>query len=257
MSRTSPPTARPSTFLRARCGSLRAVVASRIAYAGLSLRCPSASCSGIDWTASTATGAEPVAGREAVYTNLTPGPTLPRHRVQRRRPLDQRRSVGSLRRRADALADGWFRLSAVLLSVLAGWGVFRLRVFHVARQLNMRFEERLAERTRIAQELHDTLLQGFISASMQLHVATDRLPADSPVKPSLGRVLEPDGAVIEEGRKAVRGCGRHAVPRTISSRPSPAFRGAGGGSRPTTGSSSRAAQASASAGPRRGLPDWP
>ena len=32
------------------------------------------------------------------------------------------------------------------------------------------FDERLAERTRIARELHDTLLQGFVSASMQLHV---------------------------------------------------------------------------------------
>ena len=49
----------------------------------------------------------------------------------------------------------------------------------------MRFEERLAERTRIAQELHDTLLQGFVSASMQLHVAADALPEDSPAQAPL------------------------------------------------------------------------
>ena len=72
-------------------------------------------------------------------------------------------------------------------------------------QLNLRFEERLGERTRIAQELHDTLLQGFLSASMQLHVAVDRLPADSPVRPSMGRVLQLMSQVIEEGRNAVRG----------------------------------------------------
>ena len=48
-------------------------------------------------------------------------------------------------------------------------------------------EERLAERTRIAQELHDTLLQGFLSSSMQVHVAADRLPEDSPSKPILER----------------------------------------------------------------------
>ena len=57
----------------------------------------------------------------------------------------------------------------------------------------------------IAQELHDTLLQGFVSASMQLHVAVDRLPADSPAKSSLGRVHELMARVIEEGRNAVRG----------------------------------------------------
>jgi len=71
-------------------------------------------------------------------------------------------------------------------------------------RLNLQFEERFAERTRIAQELHDTLLQGFLSASMQLHVAVDNLPADAPSKPRLARVLELMGQVIEEGRNAVR-----------------------------------------------------
>ena len=75
----------------------------------------------------------------------------------------------------------------------------------MARQLNLRFEERLAERTRIAQELHDTLLQGFVSASMQLHVAVDRLPDDSPAKPSLDQGHDLMGRVIDEGRHAVRG----------------------------------------------------
>jgi signal transduction histidine kinase len=72
-------------------------------------------------------------------------------------------------------------------------------------RLHLRFGERLAERTRIAQELHDTLLQGFLSASMQVHVATDSLPADSPAKPTLTRALQLMRQVIEEGRNAVRG----------------------------------------------------
>ena len=84
-------------------------------------------------------------------------------------------------------------------------GLFRFRVSHVSRNLNRQFEAQLAERTRIAQELHDTLLQGFISASMQLHVASDRLPPDSMVKPAIGRVLELMRRVIDEGRVAVRG----------------------------------------------------
>ena len=75
----------------------------------------------------------------------------------------------------------------------------------LSKQLNDRFKERLTERTRIAQELHDTLLQGFISASMQLHVAADQVPEDSPAKAPLGRVLQLMEQAILEGRNAVRG----------------------------------------------------
>src|ERR1700688_2606591 len=39
-------------------------------------------------------------------------------------------------------------------------------------------EERLAERKRIAQDLHDTLLQGFFAVSMQLRAAVESLPTD-------------------------------------------------------------------------------
>jgi signal transduction histidine kinase len=58
---------------------------------------------------------------------------------------------------------------------------------------------------RVAQELHDTLLQGVISASMQLDVAVDHLPPDSPVQPSLRHILQIMGQVIEEGRNTLRG----------------------------------------------------
>jgi|SRR6516225_11680736 len=40
------------------------------------------------------------------------------------------------------------------------------------------------ERTRIARELHDTLLQSFMGASLQLGVAVNRLPSDSLVNRS-------------------------------------------------------------------------
>jgi len=99
----------------------------------------------------------------------------------------------------------WFRLSAVFACLLAILALYRFRMRQLTRQLNVRFEERLAERMRIAQELHDTLLQGFLGASMQLHVAVDHLPADSPAKPMLGRVLKLIGQVIEEGRNTIRG----------------------------------------------------
>ena len=43
---------------------------------------------------------------------------------------------------------------------------------------------RLEERTRIARELHDTVLQSFLGASMQLGVAMNSLRSDSLFKPS-------------------------------------------------------------------------
>ena len=99
----------------------------------------------------------------------------------------------------------WFRLLSVLAFGFALLALYRLRLNKLTRQLSVRFEERLAERTRIAQELHDTLLQGFISASMQLHVAVENLPDDSPSKPPLGNVERLMRQVIDEARNAVQG----------------------------------------------------
>src|SRR5262249_31733798 len=64
---------------------------------------------------------------------------------------------------------------------------------------------RLEERTRIAQELHDTLLQTFLSASIQLGVAADAVPQESPVKSRLDRVLQIMSRGIEESRTTIQG----------------------------------------------------
>ena len=99
----------------------------------------------------------------------------------------------------------WFRLILGLIGAFLVLQLYRWRQRRLIRELNVRFEQRLAERTRIAQDLHDTLLQGLLSASMQLHVANDQIPSDSSAKPLVGRVLELMGQVVEEGRNAVRG----------------------------------------------------
>jgi signal transduction histidine kinase len=99
----------------------------------------------------------------------------------------------------------WFPPVCVVLGATVIFGAHRLRLYQMSRKLNVRFEERLAERTRVAQELHDTLLQGVLSASMQLHVALDQLPEDSPSRPALNRVLQLMGQVVDEGRNTLRG----------------------------------------------------
>jgi signal transduction histidine kinase len=98
----------------------------------------------------------------------------------------------------------WFLLLCVLASLSTLSAFYGYRVHQSARQLKARFEERLAERTRIAQEFHDTLLQGVIGASMQLDTALDRLPDDSEAKPSLEHVLHVMRQVIDDGGNALQ-----------------------------------------------------
>jgi hypothetical protein len=98
----------------------------------------------------------------------------------------------------------WFLLLCVLACLPAILAVYSYRLHQKTRRLHLRFEERLAERTQVAQELHDTLLQGVISASMQLHIAVDGLPDNLPSKPSLTHVLQVMSQVLEEGRNALQ-----------------------------------------------------
>ena len=149
---------------------------------------------------------EPVAAREAVYTNLGPGSYRFRVMASNSEGVwNGRESAVRFEIEPALWQTWWFRLSCALAAGLSVFAFFRVRVRRLTRLLNVRFEERLAERTRIAQDLHDTLLQGVLSASMQLHVADEQLPDASPAKPLVGRVLQLMTQVVEEGRTAVRG----------------------------------------------------
>lgn len=70
-------------------------------------------------------------------------------------------------------------------------------------QLTLRFEERLAERTRIARELHDTLLQSFQGLMFHFQAVNDQLPPGK-AKEDLERVLDQADQAIIEGRDAIQ-----------------------------------------------------
>jgi ligand-binding sensor domain-containing protein/signal transduction histidine kinase len=97
-----------------------------------------------------------------------------------------------------------FDISVVAAGTLLVWVLYRRRLRYVAAAINMRFEERLADRIRIAQELHDTLLQEFVSASMHLHVFADEL-SGHPTRPKLDPILRRVTHAIEEGRRTMLG----------------------------------------------------
>jgi signal transduction histidine kinase len=148
----------------------------------------------------------PVSAREATYTNLPPRRYTFRVIACNNDGVWNEQGAALDFAIAPAFYQtSWFLLLCVASAGSLGWMGYRWRVRQVRARLNLRFNERLSERTRIARELHDTLLQGFLSASMQLHVAVDRLPAESPEKPRLNRVQELMRIVIDEGRNAVRG----------------------------------------------------
>ena len=64
---------------------------------------------------------------------------------------------------------------------------------------------RLEERTRFARELHDTLLQTVMGATLQLGGAVQSLPSDSPIKPKLDQIVELMEKGIAEGRDTIQG----------------------------------------------------
>jgi signal transduction histidine kinase/ligand-binding sensor domain-containing protein len=147
---------------------------------------------------------QPTLSREARYTNLAPGPYRFRARAfALGRSWSGPEAALRLHVEPGVFEKGWVRLTALLTVGLVLAGLYRLRVHRVTRRLHVLFEERLAERLRIANDLHDTLLQGLVSASMQLYAASERLPPDSPARPLLNRVQEVMGRVIGDGRAAV------------------------------------------------------
>lgn len=83
---------------------------------------------------------------------------------------------------------------------------YRLRVRQLSRAYNARLEERWAERTRIARELHDTLLQSFQGLMFRLQTVRNLLPArpDEAIAVLDPALLHGDDA-IDEARSAVDG----------------------------------------------------
>src|SRR5204862_2653241 len=70
----------------------------------------------------------------------------------------------------------WFRNVTGAIIIFSFWGFLQLRLHQQAREFNVRFEERLGERTRIARELHDTLLQSFHGLLLRFQAAYNLLP---------------------------------------------------------------------------------
>jgi signal transduction histidine kinase len=103
-----------------------------------------------------------------------------------------------------AIGAGWTR-GPVQRTFEQTQGRYHPHQERLNREHNLRLEERRKERAHIARELHDTLFQGFLGASLLLHTTVEQLPADSPSRTPLSHALRAVYRVVDEGRAALDG----------------------------------------------------
>ena len=100
----------------------------------------------------------------------------------------------------------WFRAVCVVASLLVLWGLYQLRLRQIAQAFNTRLEERVAERTRIARDLHDTLLQSFQGLLLRFQMVRELLRMrPSEADKMLESAIDQTAQAITEGRNAVQG----------------------------------------------------
>jgi signal transduction histidine kinase/ligand-binding sensor domain-containing protein len=120
---------------------------------------------------------EPTNLREIDYTNIAPGQY--RFHVMARNPdgvWSGEKSTTPFEVEAAYWQTRWFQAGCVVALVLTVFGFHQLRLQQLARRLNVGLEARVSERTRIARELHDTLLQSLHGLMFQFQAARNMLP---------------------------------------------------------------------------------
>jgi signal transduction histidine kinase len=100
----------------------------------------------------------------------------------------------------------WFRALCVVLLLALLWAAYQYRVRQLHREFALTLEARVRERTSIARDLHDTLLQSFHGLLLRFQIASQLLP-DRPfeAKEKLDSTIEQAANALSEGRDAVQG----------------------------------------------------
>src|SRR5579863_1635622 len=139
--------------------------------------------------------------REASYTNLPPGRF--RFRVTACSPFVPCNETGAaiaFELLPNFYQRVWFLPFCAAVLGMLGWLAYQFRI----RQLREQFGLVLAERSRIARELHDTLIQGFSGITMQMQALVGRLRSPEE-KLSLNEIIADAGECLRETRRSVAG----------------------------------------------------
>ena len=154
--------------------------------------------------------------REAQYSNLPPGDYV--FRVTAANNSGVWNEAGATLEFSVAPAwfqTDWFYASCVLAGLLIAWTTYRIRMRQVARSLHARFDERLSERTRIARDLHDTLLQSFQASLIQMQRARNHFSrsTEEAIRTLDNAIGSAEHAIVE-GRDAIQDLRPTVIPQS-------------------------------------------
>ena len=97
----------------------------------------------------------------------------------------------------------WFRWLCVVALALLFVVAYLVRIRRLAAQIRNTLVERLAERERIARDLHDTFFQNIQGLLLRFNTGTARLSPDEPARQILMEALVQSDRVMAEGRELV------------------------------------------------------
>jgi signal transduction histidine kinase len=156
---------------------------------------------------------EPTPLREVDFTNVAPGRF--EFQVAARNPDGVWNSHGSalaFEVEPSILQTRWFQAVSVGILALLALGVYRLRVQQLHRQFNIGVEARVNERTRIARDLHDTLLQTLHGLMFQFQAVRNLMPRKpEEAMQSLDEAIGETEKALTESRDAIQGLRSAAI----------------------------------------------
>lgn len=159
---------------------------------------------------------EAVGRRQAYYTNLAPG----KYRFE----VAGANEDGLWNSKAAALEIEipptfvetiWFKLLMVLIVVLLLYAAYAMRLHYLTKQMQERMLERLAERSRIARALHDTLLQSVQSLLISFDAHSRHLQEGSQERKCLDQTLDFAEKLLLEGRDQILDLRASASPESL------------------------------------------
>jgi len=109
----------------------------------------------------------------------------------------------------------WFRALCVVIGILVLWAAYRLRLSSITSRMQASLNSRLAERERIARDLHDTLLQGVHGLLLRFQSIADRMHGHEFAKP-MEQALERAEDMMIESRERLLDLRTPIAPKDLS-----------------------------------------
>jgi signal transduction histidine kinase len=138
--------------------------------------------------------------RQALYTNLSPGPYRFRLQATNQADWDQDETIWSFSIQPMFYQTAWFTALCAVALVLIAASAWQLRLRQVRRAFSGVFDERM----RLSREIHDTLLQSFVGIALQLDSASrDLEDSSSGVRGQLVRARKQIEECVTEARNSI------------------------------------------------------